>query len=110
VAGPLIQVGASLRCPHVGQVAIAPSNTRVLLGGQPAATATDTFVIAGCTFMAGPVPHPCVKVQWLVPAARVRIGGQPALLQSSTGLCVAVDLAPQGAPQVVQTQARVTAT
>jgi len=37
-------------------------------------------------------PQPCIRVQWLVPAARVLVNGQPVLLQTSTGLC----LSPEG--------------
>jgi hypothetical protein len=108
--GFLYQVGATAMCPHAGQVTAIASSPRVLLGGQPATTLADQFVIAGCSFNVSGAPHPCVKVQWLVPAARVRINNQPAILQSSPGLCVAADQAPQGSPLVVATQARVTGT
>ena len=33
-------------------------------------TASDTFMIAGCPFIIGVVPHPCVTVQWVQPAAQ----------------------------------------
>jgi uncharacterized Zn-binding protein involved in type VI secretion len=108
---PLVAVGASAMCPHGGQVSIASSNTRVLLGGQPATTVADQFPIAGCPFTipSGP-PHPCVAVRWVVPATRVLINGQPAVLQTSAGLCQAADQVPQGPPTVIATQLRVTGT
>jgi uncharacterized Zn-binding protein involved in type VI secretion len=88
-------------------VTIIPAGARVLLGGQPAATLGDTFLIAGCPFtVPGPKPQPCVKVQWLVPATRVMINGQPAILQTSTGLCLSAEQIPQGPPNVVVTQVR----
>jgi hypothetical protein len=51
-----------------------------------------------------------VKVQWLVPAARVLVGGQPAILQSSTGLCQSIEQIPAGPPNVAVTQVRVSGT
>ncbi len=104
---PLVAVGAAAICPHAGQVSIVSSNTRVLLGGQPAATLADQFLIAGCPFATGAGPHPCVTVRWLVPSMRVRVNGQPAVLQTSTGLCQAPDQVPQGPPSVIATQIRV---
>jgi hypothetical protein len=97
-------------CSHAGQVQTIPTNTRVLVSGQPVAVMSDQFVVAGCPFNISGSPHPCVKVQWLVPATRVMINGQPAILQTSTGLGLAPDQAPQGPPTVVQTQVRVIAT
>jgi uncharacterized Zn-binding protein involved in type VI secretion len=108
---PLVAVGASAICPHAGQVSIVSANTRVVLGGQPAATASDQFPIAGCPFTPGSAPpHPCVSVRWIVPSTRVRINGQPAVLQTSTGLCHAADQLPQGPPTVIATQVRVSGT
>jgi len=105
---PLVAVGASAICPHAGTVSIVSADTRVLLGGQPAATATDQFLIAACPFtLPSTTPHPCMTVRWVAPAARVRINGQPAVLQTSTGLCHAADQAPQGPPTVIATQVRV---
>jgi uncharacterized Zn-binding protein involved in type VI secretion len=97
-------------CPHGGQVTIIPSNTRVMVSGQPVATMGDTFLVAGCAFTVGPKPQPCIKVQWLVPATRVLINGQPAILQTSTGLCLSAEQIPQGPPNVVVTQMRANGT
>jgi hypothetical protein len=47
-------------------------------------------------------------VQWLVPATRVLVNGQPAILQTSTGLCLSVEQIPAGPPTVVAIQTRVT--
>jgi hypothetical protein len=105
--GALYHVGVTALCPHAGQVTAITSNTRVLLGGQPATTQADTYTIAGCVFNVSSSPHPCVKVQWLAPATRVKINGQPAILQTSPGLSLAADQAPQGSPIVVAGQLRV---
>ncbi len=109
--GYLLHVGATAICPHGGQVSIISSNTRVLVSSQPVATLNDTFLVAGCAFTI-PVgkPQPCIKVQWLVPATRVKVGGQPVILQASTGLCQSAEQIPQGPPNVLVTQLRVKGT
>jgi len=109
--GPLLHVGATVLCAHGGPAQFVTSNARVLLGGVPAATISDQTLVAGCAFSTPALgPHPCVRVQWLVPATRVLVNGQPVLLQTSTGLCLAADQAPQGAPLPVTAQPRVVGT
>lgn len=111
MGSPLLHVGATIMCPHAGQVSVVSSNTRVLLGGQPAATASDTFMIAGCPFQTPvPKPQPCMTVRWISPAVRVKINGQPALLQTSSGLCNSAEQIPQGPPNVVVVQPKVQGT
>jgi hypothetical protein len=110
VPGPLYHVGATAMCPHAGPISTVSSNVRVLVSGMPVATIADTSLVAGCVFSTPAGPHPCIRVQWLVGAVRVLINGQPPLLQTSTGLCLAPDQAPQGPPLIVATQVRVVAT
>lgn len=73
----LLTTASTLMCPHGGPVQIVSSNTRTQTGGAFAALSTDTFVIAGCAFMIGPAPSPCVQVMWVQPAARVGSSGRP---------------------------------
>jgi hypothetical protein len=98
-------------CPHAGQVSFTTTNTRVLLSGQPALVVSDMFMIAGCPFQVptpgGPKPQPCVTGRWLTPATRILINGQPAVLNTSTGLCQSVEQIPAGPPTVTTTQLRV---
>lgn len=108
--GFLYHVGVTAMCPHAGQVTAVSSNTRVLVGGQPVATSADTFIIAGCAFNISGAPHPCVQVNWLAPAVRVKVSGISAILQTSPGMTVAADQAPQGSPIVVAGQLRVRGT
>lgn len=105
--GPIFHVGATAICPHGGQVQTISTNARVLVGGMPAATMGDTYLVAGCVFTVGTKPQPCVRVQWLVPAVRVTVMGQPVILQTSTGLCISADQIPAGPPAVLVTQPRV---
>jgi hypothetical protein len=107
--GFLVHVGASLTCTHAAPVNIVSSNTRVLVSGMPVATLADAFLVAGCPFtIPGPKPQPCVKVQWVTPATRVLVNGQPVILQASTGICQSAEQLPQGPPVVIATQTRVT--
>ena len=106
MGSPIFHVGAQAMCPHGGQVGTTPGSPRVTVGGQPVATMADTYLVAGCAFMVASKPQPCVKVQWLVPATRVMVGGQPVILQSSSGLCQSAEQIPAGPPSVVMTQLR----
>jgi hypothetical protein len=109
--GPLYHVGAPAICPHGGQVTVISANARVLVSGMPVATMGDQYVVAGCAFTVPPgKPQPCIKVQWLVPAVRILINGQPPLLQTSVGLCQSPEQIPQGPPTIVSTQIRVVGT
>ncbi|MDJ0784951.1 MAG: hypothetical protein QNJ22_23495 [Desulfosarcinaceae bacterium] len=106
--GPLSHVGASTICPHAGQVTAITSNTRVMVSGQPVALVSDTYTIAGCAFtLPNGKPQPCVKALWLQPALRVKVNGQPVILQTSSGLCQSAEQIPQGPPTIVATQPRV---
>ena len=111
MGSPLLHVGAVILCPHAAPAAIVPSSPRVLVSGQPVAVLSDVTTVTGCVFTApGGKPQPCVTVRWIVPALRVRVAGQPALLQSSTGLCQSAEQIPQGAPNVAVVQPRVRGT
>jgi uncharacterized Zn-binding protein involved in type VI secretion len=105
-------VNATAICPHGGQITVVPGGApRVLLGGQPAATLGDQYVVTGCPFQVpvpgGTKPQPCVTVQWVVPALRVSVGRQPAILSTSSGICFSAEQIPQGPPNVIATQIRV---
>ena len=114
MADPLFHVGAQAQCPHAGRLAVISSNLRVRVAGMPVATVADTCTVAGCLFQipigAGVKPQPCVRVQWLKPALRVRVMGSPALLSTSAGICLSIEQFPQGPPSVVFTQPRVKGT
>ncbi|MCR9162460.1 MAG: hypothetical protein ACE37F_19515 [Nannocystaceae bacterium] len=104
----LLTQASQVQCPHGAVVTHVPSNTRVVASGSPVLVMTDTNTIAGCAFtLPSTTPSPCVTVRWTVAAARVKVMGQPVLLQSSVGLCTAATQAPQGPPIVGATQPRV---
>lgn len=109
--GFVVTTTSSAICPHGAAVSIISSNARVKAMGQPVATLSDTFSVSGCPFQvpvgAGTKPQPCVKVQWVAVATRVRVNGQPVILQSSSGIALSVEQIPQGPPTVTMTQTRV---
>jgi len=106
----LLHVNATVQCPHGGTANITSTNQRVKVSGMAVALLNDITMVSGCSFVVGNVPQPCVKVQWTVPAMRVKVMGQFVLLQSSSGLCQGPTQAPQGSPIVATTQMRVSAT
>ena len=109
--GFLLHTGAGVSCPHGGQASIMVAVPRVKAMGQPVAVLTDQTTVAGCPFQVpigtGTKPQPCVTVKWLVGAVRVKVNGQPVLLQTSSGLCQSAEQIPQGSPMVSMTQMRV---
>lgn len=109
--GELYHVGATALCPHGGAVSTVSSNVRVKVSGMAVATVNDLSLVAGCVFtIPGPKPQPCVKVQWVVPAVRVKVMGSPALLKTAVGLCQSAEQIPQGPANIVVTQPRVKGT
>ena len=101
--GYLLHAGATVLCTHGGQAQATTPNPRVKVSGQAIVTQPAPYTVAGCPFVAGTVPSPCVTAQWITAATRVRAGGQPVLLQDSQAIC-----APNGTPlNIVVTQLRV---
>ena len=105
--GYLLHVGMVASCPHSGNVQASPGSSRVRVGQQPALRSSDVCLISGCSFVVAAKAQPCLKIQWLVTASRVRIEGQPAVLRDSTGLCQSAEQIPQGPPLLMSTQTRV---
>jgi hypothetical protein len=109
--GFLLHVSATVNCPHGGQASIVSANQRVKVNGMAVALVNDVTTVASCPFQVpigtGTKPQPCVKVQWTVPATRVKVMTQFVLLQTSSGLCQSAEQIPQGPPIVAMTQTRV---
>jgi hypothetical protein len=103
----LLTTASTLMCPHAGTVSAITSNARASAGSAPLVRATDTFLIAGCTFQISGAPHPCMKVQWLVNDLRSQVLGDYTLSEASVGMCLAGDQAPQGTVIISNTQQKV---
>ena len=86
--GYLLHSGATVLCAHAGQAQPAAPNPRVQVSGQPVTVQPIPYLIAGCPFIVGTVPSPCLTAQWVSAATRVRANGQPVLLQDSPAICI----------------------
>lgn len=94
----LLNQQASGKCTHGGNAKPIIGNPRVKVAGQSALTTQSLFVVTGCG-----VHPPCVLAGFPSGAARVKIMGVPALLDSSQGKNL-----PNGAKtSIKQTQTRV---
>lgn len=110
MAGNSINTASTLKCPHGGTVSIISANVRTKADKAFMATASDTFIIAGCTYQlptTPPTPSPCVTVRWIVTDMRVKVDGKPTLSASSQGLCFSALQAPQGPVSIGNTQKKV---
>jgi len=92
-----LTAAAVIQCPHGGKVRVRftsprPSFPQVLLVG-------DQFLVSGCPFVSGENrPSPCVTVLW-TPSK-----GSGTLTNTSTGVCLSLNQAPQGEVIVVSYQ------
>lgn len=105
----IVSQAATVVCPHLAPAALVCTGVRVLVSGQPVMLLSDMGAVAGCPLSASLPPTPCVTVSWVSGSTRVTVGGQPVVLQESVGLAKNPAQAPQGPPQILMTQLRVTA-
>lgn len=89
-----------LQCAHGGTVSATPGSSDTK-AGAPVLRPSDTFSITGC----GNSSNPCVKVDWLAPAGKTKVGGEVVLREGDTGLCKSADQAVQCPVVVSSTQA-----
>lgn len=102
---PILHLGATVQCSHVGTATPTTPFPRVTVSGQPIVTLATPYVIAGCSLTGSGSP-PCATGQFIVGAARVMAGGVPVATLVSTSTCV-----PTGTPMLPissQTRALVT--
>lgn len=104
---PVLQVGCTIQCPHGGMVTAVATNTRTKTDGAFALLSSDTFTVAGCPFVVGTKPQPCVTVQWTGEARSFQVDGTPVLLQTSFGLCKSAEGLVQGVALVSGVQTKV---
>lgn len=102
----LLTAASVMMCPHGGTVTATPGATQATVDA-PILRGSDTFVVAGCTFPPSGPPSPCVSVNWVQTATRVKHGGDFVLTEASVGLCVAATQAPQGPVVIASTQPKV---
>jgi hypothetical protein len=113
--GFLLHVNAVVNCTHLAKATVAPSQTRVLVNGQPIANISAQIAVAGCPFQvpapSGTKPQPCVTIKWTMPSTRFLVAGKPAALVPSPGpgpgICQSAEQIPQGPPTVLSVESRV---
>lgn len=86
MSAPIITSQTPVNCGHAGVATHVPTQARVRVVGSPVALASDQHAVAGCSLSAS--GSPCVTLAWTVPAMRVRVSGQPVLVQTSLPLAV----------------------
>jgi hypothetical protein len=96
--GPILHFGATVTCAHGGMAVPTAPNPRVLVSGQPIVTMPAPYTIAGCPFVSGVNPLPCVTGSWVSASASVLSNGQPVLLMDSQAVT-----APNGVPLLIAT-------
>jgi hypothetical protein len=108
--GLVLNVTATIMCPHGGRAILTTSNSRLLVGGAPALTMADVHMIAGCAFTIALKPSPCLRIQWIPGSTKLMANGVPVITTENVGLCLSPEQAPQG-PCVIANpgQARITA-
>jgi len=111
MSAPILQLGCTIMCPHGGTASVVNTNSKVKVGGAFALLATDTYTIAGCPFQipfgVGTKPQPCVTIEWVNEAQKVKVSGNPVLLQNSQGLCKSAEQLVQGTAIVTGVQTSV---
>jgi len=84
-------------CPHGGIVTHIPMTfSEYLINGELPMLLTDQYLINGCPNILGTMPSACFKVVWTSASVYLIIKGSPALLNTSVGLCQAMNGAVQG--------------
>ncbi len=106
MASHFLTMTTTMACPHGGMITCATSNTRVKADGQFVLRSTDQFTIAGCPYMRGTTPNPCVRARWDVHAEHHTSDRDPSLTQDSVGLCLDASGGTQGNVVISSTQAR----
>ena len=86
--GPILHLGATVTCAHLGLAQPTSVDSRVTVSGQPIATMASPYAITGCTFpsISSGAP-PCATAQWVRAATRVSASGVPVLLMDSQAVC-----------------------
>jgi hypothetical protein len=91
------------QCSHGATARPLVGNPRVKLSGQPVLTVVSRLSVSNCPNVVGTTRFPCVFATYATGARRVKVMGQPVLLENSKALNL-----PTGASTTIkQTQQRV---
>jgi hypothetical protein len=98
---------STLMCPHGGRVSVMATAKRVRILGAAPLRMNDVGMVVGCPFTVGNSPSPCVRTQWSMPSARVRVEGSHVLTHTTVALCLNAASIPQGTAVISGFQTRV---
>lgn len=102
MSGYVLHENATVLCAHTGQARPTLTSSRVKVAGHPVVTQPNPYTVSGCSLSGSSTP-PCTVAQWVTAATRVKVNGQPVLLENSQATCT-----PTGTPlNIVVTQTRV---
>jgi hypothetical protein len=96
-------------CPHAGQATLMTSNSNASAVGAKILLESDVHTVAGCPFMVGQKPSPCVRIEWSSGANKASVNGTTILTKSSIGECLNGEGAAQGVATIVNTQLKASA-
>lgn len=105
----VLTTGSTVMCPHGGQASLGTANSKTSAASGKILLESDVHQVAGCSFMIGNTPSPCVKIEWSAGASKVKANGTKVLLQSSSGTCYSAASAPQGSAIVASADMKVKA-
>jgi hypothetical protein len=107
--GKVLTTAGTVQCPHGGQATLTTSNQKAGTLAGKILVEGDIHTVAGCAFMIGTKPSPCLRIEWSAGAVSVKAGQKAVLVESSLGTCYSPEGAPQGMALVVQADAKVSA-
>jgi len=92
----VITMASQVQCTHGGTAVLVTTNALLTAAGSPVMLASDITLVAGCPFVAGTVPSPCLTIQWSGEAIHLKVNGVGVLTETSIGKCMNAAGAPQG--------------
>ena len=107
--GKVLTTGSTVQCPHGGQATLSTPQPLWVAAITPILLETDIHTVAGCTFMIGTKPSPCLRIEWKAGAVKLKVNQTGVLVESSVGLCYSPEGAPQGPATVVMADQKASA-
>jgi hypothetical protein len=107
--GKVLTTGGTVQCPHGGQATLNTANTKVSTMAGKVLLESDIHTVAGCPFMIGNKPSPCLRIEWKAGATKAKANQTGVLVESSMGLCYSPEGAPQGPATVVMADQKASA-
>jgi hypothetical protein len=107
--GKVLTTGSTVQCPHGGQATLSTANTKVSTMAGKVLLESDIHKVAGCSFMIGNKPSPCMRIEWKAGATKSKANQTGLLVESSIGLCYSAEGAPQGPATIVMADQKASA-